>query len=282
MAWLARAGLTDATLRWTAPNPCPANLVFPGPGGCFSMSGLVGLLTSSISAAASAGVAGSSTVSFVRVSVVSYIPNLVSTLDKPNRRVRGVGLVFALDLKARIAVDPSSVGLPPLPLGAPAPPIPLSPWHYVTAYIPIALLFESDGANGLQFSLDPFDLAGSLAGSEMINHLAVEVTPVLGDTPVANLIAEAVLNGLPAAGSLPATPGLRSILSTPIAGTTLASNALSGFFTAARARAAPLSSDFEVLLAPAPNGPVGTPVSPALSPLGGLPGVDLVFLESRG
>jgi hypothetical protein len=279
MAWLARVGLNDAVLRWTAPSPCPTNLAFIGAGSCFSMSTVVDLLTKAIASAATAGVSGSSTVSFSSVSVVSYIPNLGSSLDKPARRVRGVGLVFALSLKARIAVDPTSVGLPALPGGKS---FVLSPWHDVTAYLPVALLFESDGGNGVQLTLDPFDLAGSSTGPDMINHLAVEVATVSGDTPVANLIAEAVLNGLPAKGPLPGVTGLRTILSKPLPNPNVASNALSGFFTAARARPRPLAADFEVVLVPAPLAPVGAPVSAALSPLDGLPGADLFFLESTG
>ena len=263
-AWLARVQPDDKAVAWTVPVSSPAcHLITPGD--CFDMSSVAGSLTAALASSARAAfdapAGGSDPDPRVRTtgavaSLVSYIPSLTPALDAPGRRVRGVGLIFRIDLQVRATNSIGGSGVP-------------TPWHEVAVYFPVAMLFESDGENGIRMTFDPFDLAGS-PKAQMASHLEVEVTNPLGspvDAAVGDEIATKVLSGFSA------------VLATPPASANVASALLSGFFTQVRG-SGPVPADFDVVLLPERGANLdGAVSSPALIPAAALPGVQLVFLE---
>lgn len=265
-AWLARVQMDDKAVKWRVALTDPACRKI-SPTACFDMSNIASLLTSALDGAVRAkfdapASGGADPDLRVRtaggVRLVSYIPNIVPALDHPGRRVRGVGLVFRADLQAR--AEGSVVH--GVDLG--------TPYHDVSVWMPIAMLFESDGQNGLQMTFDPFDLVGSTSG-QMASHIAVEVhNPGPGPiaSTVGNVIANLALNGMAGVLSSP-----------PPSAVSLASGVLSGFFTGVRS--GPVNPDFDVALVPTAGARTdGSPLDPGLVPSSaGLPGVDLVFLE---
>ena len=189
-------------------------------------------------------------------SAVSWFPNLVnSALNDGTRRTRGIGFILQISFEARVEgriIAGQDVG---------------TPYHPVTAYIPIGMHFEDDGEGGVRITMDPLDLPGTSA-AQMTSRIAVEVRNPIGtpvDEAAGNAIASAVLGTMTAAMGSP-----------PAALVNTLSNLLGGFFNVRR----PLRRfppNFDVVLMA--DGGQGTPASVILSRAPGASGPRLIFLE---
>lgn len=186
---------------------------------------------------------------------VSFIPNVIhSGLNRGSRRSRGFGLVFRLEFQVRAVgriVSGRDVG---------------TPYHDVTALVPMAIHFEDDGTGQLAVTIDPLDLAASAAGAEMPARITVEVHK--SGTPVDEAVATAIADT--ARASLVESMSAEGL-------STLASGFFSAYFNLVRP-ARPLPSNFDVVLIGG-GGIQGVPAPMRLSPTSGVVGPRLVFLE---
>ena len=268
MAWLATIDENDFELPYfVAPGSTNCTTI-PRPDGstdCLDvqtiafalLDGMVDTLTKTVDPPASGG---SDPNLLVRVrgtpSAVSWFPNLVnSALNDGTRRTRGIGFILQVSFEARAEgriIAGQDVG---------------TPYHPVTAYIPIGMHFEDDGEGGVRITMDPLDLPGTPA-AQMTSRIAVAVSNPVGspvDQAAGNAIASSVLATMTAAMGSP-----------PAALVNTLSNLLGGFFNARRpARRFP--ANFDVMLMA--DGGQGTPQSVLLSRAPGASGPRLIFLE---
>jgi hypothetical protein len=253
-AWLARVQDDDRSVRWITNPGSPRCIAFAG--GCFDMRTASTMLLTAIDAAVTRAVnppPGGGVdpdpqirIGAGKVSLVSFIPNIVTPAS------RGVGLIFAIDVEGRRFGD-ANVG---------------SPYFPARIYLPVALLFRSDGV-GLALTIDPFDLP---PGAGLFGAPSVEVTNMLPGPPIdAALIAQDIQTRMKttiAVGILmpAASPSDRRRL-------------LAKLFDDAHGNVPPNPS-FDVVLVPETSVAVhGRLVFPTLLPAADYPGVQLVFLE---
>ncbi len=249
-AWLARWAAADVVMPWTRALPAPANLTVTAPGG--SPTGFdLKFVTDSIGATIKARVAArfdpsspatadpDPGVRSGNVTFAGYIPNVIGAQDSPTRRVRGVGLIFAVDLQVRGVAIP---GTGRFDVG--------TAYHPCTVWVPIALLFESDGSNGIRLTIDPTDLGGTPAAT-MAARVGVEVfpaAPLPWEQAIATEIAGRLQAGFAAAMNAP-----------PPTTTPTPSDLLSVLFNQVRGFR-PLGQNFDVLMFPESGSPEGSPI----------------------